>query len=357
MPSGEVQQNESDPIVTYLVTPNKELKNLNRLINEKNEEILTQADKLTDSNNLLSRINKELAEKQDEIATQNEELMQSNEEILTQRDLVSKQKTKLEEANIIIEKQNLEIKRRNENLEKEVDIRTQELVEYNQQLEQFAFISSHNLRAPVARILGLGQLLEISGNNATDIALILQGLISTALELDRVVRDLNTILEIKKNNSSVLVEINFEEELKLVRINLEKEITESGTQIHADFSKAPFIKTIRPYLDSILMNLISNAIKYRKPELGPVISIRTENKDEFICMTVSDNGLGIDLTLYREKLFSLYSRFHDHVDGKGLGLYLVKTQVQALGGKIEVERNDSSGLTFHIFFKSGTIAG
>jgi len=336
---------------------NKELKNLNQLINEKNEEILTQAEELRDSNNLLSRINKELAEKQDEIATQNEELIQSNEEILSQRDLVNTQKTKLEEANIIIEKQNMEIKLRNENLEKEVDKRTKELVEYNQQLEQFAFISSHNLRAPVARILGLGQLLEISGNNASDVAFIHQGLTSTAFELDRVVRDLNTILEVKKNNSSVLVDINFEEELKLVKINLEKEITETGTQIHTDFSKAPLIKTIRPYLDSILMNLISNAIKYRKPELSPVISIKTESKDEFVCMTVSDNGLGINLTLYRDKLFSLYSRFHDHVDGKGLGLYLVKTQVQALGGKIEVERNESSGLTFHIFFKSGNVVG
>ena len=204
----------------------------------------------------------------------------------------------------------MEIKLRNENLEKEVDKRTKELVEYNQQLEQFAFISSHNLRAPVARILGLGQLLEISGNNASDVAFIHQGLTSTAHELDRVVRDLNTILEVKKNNSSVLVDINFEEELKLVRINLEKEIAETGAQIQADFSRAPSIKTIRPYLDSILMNLISNSIKYRKPELSPVITIKTENKDEFICMTVSDNGLGINLALYRDKLFSLYSRFH-----------------------------------------------
>ena len=80
------------------------------------------------------------------------------------------------------------------------------------------------------------------------------------------VRDLNTILEIRKNDTSSVVEIDLEEEFKLIQLNLEKEITETNTQIHTDFRNASKIRTVRPYLDSILINLISNALKYRHPK-------------------------------------------------------------------------------------------
>jgi len=292
----------------------------------------------------------EILAQRDIVATQNEKLIQSQEEIAAQRDLVAKQNEKLEESRGIIEKQNEEIRQRNENLEVEVENRTKELVEYNQQLEQFAFISAHNLRAPVARILGLGNVLELS--NLKDEALVYRKLIETTKELDRVVKDLNTILEIKKNNTSVVTEINLDNELQLLKINLEKEIAETCTMVEADFSLFNTIRTVRPYFDSILINLISNAIKYRHPNRTPIIKIRTELMGNFVYFKVSDNGLGMDLNLYGEKLFKLYSRFHDHVEGKGLGLYLVKTQVVALGGRIEVESEVNKGTTFNIFLKA-----
>ena len=332
-------------IVVTLHKSNRKANLLNKEINDRNEEIQAQSEELTESNSLLSHLNKELLNQKEEIATQNEELIQTNEEVMSQRDLLASQNLKLEEARTLIEKQN-------ETLESEVKKRTHELVEYNQQLEQFAFVSSHNLRAPVARILGLGQLLELPNKNAADETVIHKALIYTTRELDRVVRDLNTILEIKKNNTTVFTEINLEEELKLICISLEKEIAETKTEIITDFSRVPSIKTVRPYLDSILINLTSNAIKYRKSNREPVITLKSELRGEFICLTVTDNGLGIDLSLYREKLFTLYSRFHDHVEGKGLGLYLVKTQVNALGGKIEVESEVNKGTTFQVYLKN-----
>lgn len=91
-----------------------------------------------------------------------------------------------------------------------------------------------------------------------------------------------------------------------------------------DFSSAPLIHTIKPYLDSILINLVSNAIKYRHPGRSPVIQIKSEFMEDYICLTLRDNGLGINLDSHKEKLFTLYSRFHNHVEGKGMGLYLVK---------------------------------
>jgi ligand-binding sensor domain-containing protein/signal transduction histidine kinase len=321
-----------------LRTIKRQNKKLSELVKERTKELVSK--------------NARLVQSQKEIETQNEELRQGQEEISAQRDQVWKQNQKLEEAQFIIEKQNEEIKLRNENLEQEVESRTKELVAYNQQLEQFAFISAHNLRAPVATILGLGELLRLNPEDTRDKESVFEKIIFTARELDRVVRDLNTILEIKKNNISVISKIDLDEELTLVKVNIENEISETESEIKWDFSKAPVIHSVKPYVESILLNLLSNAIKYRHPYRKPIISITSEPYREYVCLTITDNGLGIETALYKDKLFGLYQRFHSHVEGKGLGLYLVKTQINALGGKIEIESKVDEGTTFRIYFKN-----
>jgi signal transduction histidine kinase len=287
----------------------------------------------------------EVMRQKGELEQQNEELIQGQEEISTQRDMVAAQNKTLQNARDIIERQNEEIKLRNETLEAEVEKRTKELIDYTQQLEQFAFISAHNLRAPVARILGLGQLIDLQ---VEDKHLVYEKLVMTTRELDRVVRDLNTILEIKKNNSSIVTEVNLEEEFQSVKINLEKEISDTQAVIETDFSSVNIIRAVKPYLDSILLNLVGNAIKYRKPLRPPLITLRSELREDDVRLIVSDNGLGINLSLYRDKIFTLYKRFHSHVEGKGLGLYLVKTQVTAMGGTIDVESETDKGTIFYI---------
>jgi len=320
-------------------------KKLSALVQERTSE-------LTALNAAVIRQNEMLQERQEEIQTQNEELKQSQEEVMTQRDVVWAQNQKLEDARKTIEKQNEEIKLRNENLEMEVQSRTKELVEYNQQLEQFAFISAHNLRAPVARLLGLGHILDLeSKGNNNETNGVSQKMVSTAKELDRVVRDLNTILEIRKNNHSIISEVRMDHELSLVKHYIEKEIEDTKCIIKADFSIAPTIRSVKPYVESVLQNLLSNAIKYRHPDRVPVIGLSTQLVDDYVCLTVSDNGLGLDTALYKDKVFTLYQRFHTHVEGKGLGLYLVKTQILALGGKIELESKVGEGTVFKVYFK------
>ncbi len=287
----------------------------------------------------------------EELEQQNEELIQSQEEISAQRDIVAAQNFELQKAREIIENQNKEITIRNETLEGEVEERTRDLVEYNQQLEQFAFISAHNLRAPVARILGLGHILDICNNDLQEAKMIVSKIVFTTEELDRVVKDLNTVLDIRKNSTSVISPINLEEELRLVKINLEKEIQDTETIFTEDFSKGAILWTVKPYFDSILLNLISNAIKYRHPDRKPVIHIRSDIKGNYFLLTIQDNGLGMDVELYKDKLFTLYRRFHLHIEGKGMGLYLVKTQMTTMGGKIEVESKPDEGSAFHLFFK------
>jgi signal transduction histidine kinase len=194
--------------------------------------------------------------------------------------------------------------------------------------------------------------LEITRNKPDDVNMIIDRIIFTTQELDRVVKDLNTVLELRKNNTSVITKINIEEELELIKINLEKEIQETHTLFDQDFSQINTIYTLKPYLDSILVNLISNAIKYRQPSRPPIIRIRSIVEGDMVCLEVRDNGLGMDLSLYKEKIFTLYSRFHSHVEGKGMGLYLVKTQANSLGGKIEVESQTGIGTTFKVYIKN-----
>jgi ligand-binding sensor domain-containing protein/signal transduction histidine kinase len=300
---------------------------------------------LKDTNEELIQSQKEISVQREELAAQNEELIQSQEETSAQRDLLAQQNQALTEAKTIIEQHN-------ENLEAEVAKRTQELVEYNQQLEQFAFISAHNLRGPVARILGLGKLLELEIDDVEKRQQIYPKLILTTKELDDVVKDLNLILEIKKNTTSSTEPINLSTAILRVSNNLEQEISNTNTSITTNFTQCEIVYAVKPYLDSILYNLISNAIKYRHPSRTPVIHIKTEKIDKGICVSVTDNGLGVDLRQFGDKIFTLNQRFHLHVEGKGMGLYLVKTQILAMGGRIEVESEVEKGTTFRVFFKT-----
>lgn len=292
--------------------------------------------------------NEQLGLREREIKAQNEKLVQSQEETSAQRDQLAEQNKMLEEASKTIERKNLEIVRHNETLEREVERRTKDLLDHNHQLEQFAFISAHNLRSPVARILGLGEILKLASDEQEE-RMILEKLVNTTQELDTVVKDLNKILEMRKTNTSVISEIDLPGEMALVRATLQKEIEDTRAGITEDFTRISTIHSVKPYVDSILMNLVSNAIKYRSPEREPAIAVSSEQSGEFVCLSIRDNGLGIDLSKYEDKLFKLYNRFHSHVEGKGIGLYLVKTQVAALGGKIEAIDNGGYGITFKVF--------
>jgi len=132
---------------------------------------------------------------------------------------------------------------------------------------------------------------------------------------------------------------------------LEKECEETNAQINIDITSSPMLYAISPYLESIFYNLISNAIKYRNPDKRPVITVRLVDHFDHTLIIFSDNGLGIDLDKHGKTIFNLYKRFHLHVEGKGLGLFLVKAQMVAMGGRVEVESEPGKGTAFKLFFK------
>jgi signal transduction histidine kinase len=122
--------------------------------------------------------------------------------------------------------------------------------------------------------------------------------------------------------------------------------------IKFDFEQVSFLNTNKSYLESILLNLLTNAIKYKSETRKLKINISAEQLDDDVVLIFKDNGIGIDLERNRDKIFGLYQRFHDYPDSKGLGLYLVKSQVETMGGTISIESKVDFGTTFTLTFKN-----
>lgn len=271
-------------------------------------------------------------------------------ELIYVNNLLSHKNDQLQNANTIIEGQNKEIKDRNETLEDEVHKRTKELVEYNQQLEQFAFVTAHNLRGPVARMLGLGTILRMTGDDPEETKYITDKLLTTAEEIDSVIKDLNQILQVK-NTPNQLEELNLLEVISSVISGFQREINDTNAIVSTHTSDVEVITTSHAYLKNIVYQLLCNCLKFRHPERTPDILITATNTEDYVCLAFSDNGLGMPLQKIGEKLFTLYGRFHLYIEGKGIGLYLAKNQILSLGGKIEVDSEVNVGTTVKVFFR------
>lgn len=225
-----------------------------------------------------------------------------------------------------------------------------DIVQRNKDLEQFSYIVSHNLRAPVANIMGLTELLLLEDKNSDQV--LLNGLSMSVRKLDVVINDLNYILQAKQEVNENKETVYLSELIADIKLSIDSLLRSEEVKIDYNFSDADKLVTIKSYLYSILFNLVSNSIKYRKPDVHPVINIESKRQDKKITLIFTDNGLGIDLKRKGEQIFGLYKRFHYHTEGKGMGLYMVKTQVETLGGKISVDSEVNIGTTFTIEFEA-----
>lgn len=230
---------------------------------------------------------------------------------------------------------------------------TEDIFQRNQDLEQFANIISHSLRSPVANIIGLANLiLETDNLNKKDHEKLINGLALSTKKLDEVIIDLNYILELRQEINEKKQMITFSDIVNDVTASIRDMIMGKDIIIETDFKAIAGIFTVKSYLYSIFYNLISNSIKYRKSYGAACIKISSAMAEEGVVITFEDNGLGIDLKMHGNKIFGLYKKFHNHMEGKGMGLYMVKTQVEILGGKINVESEVDRGSVFQLNFKS-----
>ena len=217
----------------------------------------------------------------------------------------------------------------------------------NKDLQQFSYIVSHNLRAPIAKILGLTSIIQ---NESAENKFLIEKIAEETANLDEVVKDINLIVSARKTDKEKMAYVLFETRVNQVLQVLEAEILESKAAITCDFHEVEGIITINGFLYSIIYNLISNAIKYRSATVPLEIHLKTTKDDKFICLSVKDNGRGIDLVKNESKIFGLYKRFHgDDFPGKGIGLHLIKTHAESLGGRAEVESKVNEGTEFKIY--------
>lgn len=137
--------------------------------------------------------------------------------------------------------------------------------------------------------------------------------------------------------------------IKSVQSNLEKQIRESGTKFKINIGeKAVHFDSIRSYIQSVIYNIISNAIKYAKDGVNPIISLSANKVNDHLTIEISDNGIGMDMTKISSQLFGLYKKFNFSKEGRGPGLHMTKTQIESLGGSIEVKSRVGEGSTFTI---------
>lgn len=278
-----------------------------------------------------------------QLQEKNRETEEKNQEILNQTEILNLNRKKLADAYQLIEDQRNLLFLQNKNLSSELleknKILTEtnnELIKHNNELRQFSFTVSHNLRGPVASLKGLLKLFEqeeLSAANREVFNFIHQSTES----LDGIIRDLGKIIDIRNDIFHVREQVDLMQETNEVLKVFAREIRSFGITVHTDFNGTGIIYCVRPMVHSILYNLIGNAIKYKSADREAIIFVSTRSDEQFYYLTVEDNGLGIDLPRDSENLFKLYKRFHYHTEGKGLGLYLVKLQAEALGGSISVE--------------------
>lgn len=223
-----------------------------------------------------------------------------------------------------------------------------QLQEQNRRLDEFAHIISHNLRSPVGNIKALINLLDDT-SNIQDYKIIFEKLKKVANNLSETMNDLMDTIKVKTQTVE-RVEIRFKEVLDKVVQSLEGELILAQAAVTFDFNDAPVIHYPKPYLESIFQNLLTNAIKYRSPERKAQVHFQTLRVNDAVELRVSDNGQGIDLEKFGDKVFGLHRTFHSHEQARGVGLFLVKTQIESTGGSITVESTVNKGTTFVIRF-------
>lgn len=219
----------------------------------------------------------------------------------------------------------------------------------NARLQNFAHIVSHDIRSHSANISSLVNFV-----NKTDSEIekkILLGMLNTSTaKLDETIHNLNEIITVNKKLNLPMERRNLRMGIKNTLQILNAEIIESNTQISIDIPAKAYVKVVPAYFDSVLLNVISNSIKYRDKSRETQLSISCKKEGEFTILNIKDNGIGIDLEKNKDKIFGMYKTFHDNEDARGFGLYITKTQIEAMKGKIEVESEVKVGSTFKIYF-------
>jgi len=219
----------------------------------------------------------------------------------------------------------------------------------NRQLKEYNNIVAHNLRAPTTSMSALVSMVN-NTNSYHEVKTYLPKLNTITRSINTLVSDLLVYVRVLNNNTIKIEKINIEPIIQTTLGLYTETIDQEVIQVHIDLNAWKTIEFSKVYMQSVLQNLISNAIKYRDPEKKSFVKIKTIKKGDECILEISDNGLGINLQKRKNEIFKLYRRFHRNISGKGMGLFLVKTQLEALNATIKVESEINKGAKFIITF-------
>jgi len=236
-------------------------------------------------------------------------------------------------------------------LERDRNALLSNLTKINQDLKQLTYTTSHDLRSPVNNLLSVFSLLDTSKIEDEETLEFISMLKSATESLKDSLNQYVDIL-VKKDLLTVnRTEVSLAETLLVVRQSLRSLIENANATIHVDFTEFENVQFSKAYMESIFLNLITNAIKYVKPRNFPVIHIYTRKVDGLKQLVFSDEGMGFNMEEVKDRIFGLNQTFHNHIDGKGIGLYLVHSQITSLGGSIALESKPNEGAKFILSFR------
>ncbi|MCJ8164166.1 PAS domain-containing protein [Pontibacter sp. E15-1] len=236
----------------------------------------------------------------------------------------------------------------------ELSTANEQLKRINADLDNFIYTASHDLKAPIFNIEGLLQILiesipdeTLASNQLNRVVRMIGDSIG---RFKRTIQHLTEVIKLQKESGEEEVLVDVQQVIQGVRLDLSTQLNAVGAKVETDLADCPDIRFSEKNLRSVVFNLLSNAIKYSSPERRLDVSIKCYREGDFVVLSVQDNGLGMELT-GTKKLFAMFGRLHDHVEGSGIGLYMVKKIVENAEGRIEVDSQLGAGSTFRVYLK------
>ncbi|HAI38433.1 MAG TPA: hypothetical protein DCM40_10060 [Maribacter sp.] len=222
----------------------------------------------------------------------------------------------------------------------------------NESLTNFAHIVSHNLRSHSTNMTMLTKFLNEEEDE--DERKNLNRMITSATEsLSETIAHLNDVVQVKTGALEKLQSISVLNTINQITKSINGILEEHSAILKIDVSKTHFVSAVPAYLESIFLNILTNALKYRSAERTPVIEIKSRTKKDKVLITFTDNGQGIDLNRHGDKIFGMYKTFHKHKDAKGIGLFITKNQIESMNGTINIESVVDKGTTMFIELNQG----
>jgi signal transduction histidine kinase len=318
---------------------------------------------IQEQNKHLSEFNKRL---EDKVKERTIELEKSHEQQLKSQEVIQYKNLELAKALEDLQSTQIELIKLNNELDLRVTERTKELKKsegelilkndelrkINIDLDNFVYTASHDLKAPISNIEALTNLLKgrLDKSLSEENKKLLDMIGLCVQKFKTTIEDLTEITKVQKNREQEEEEyISIKEILEDIKIDINQLAVQSKVSIEEDF-EVNTIVFARKNLRSIMYNILSNAIKYRSNDRPPKVRIKTCLEEEYVVLSIEDNGLGISKENHN-KIFKMFKRLHNHVEGSGIGLYIIKRIIENRGGKIEVESELNMGSTFKVYFR------